>query len=786
MSGGAQARFTGRAVPRQEGRRLVSGRGRYTDDIRLPGMVHVAFHRSPYAHARIVSIDTGGAREHPGCLGAFTSDDLVGSFQPFWSGLVRGPFRKSSLYPLARGKVRLVGEAVAAVVAESRYLAEDVAERVQVEYDPLPAVVDPEAAIAPGSALLYEEWPDNVVSHQTFATPGLEDAFARAHRVVRRRFRTNRHTAAPMETRGCVADYDPAEEVLTVWIGHQDVHLVRITLAELLDMPLAKVRVIAPDTGGAFGIKLPIYPEEMVVCWLARRLGRPVKWIQDRRECLLGDTHARDAIVDAEMAVDADGRILGLKVGIISDAGGYAVAGRGPAIEGGMLAREMTGPYKVEQYGYDLKVVMTNKAPVAVYRGVAIPIAAFVMERLLENVAQELGIDRIEVRRRNLIDRFPWQTPTGHTYDTGSYRESLEKALELAGFEQLRREQAELRRQGRLVGIGICCLNDASARGGTFYGKLGLPVSGQEGCLLRVDPTGKVTAYLGTTNQGQGLPTAIAQLIADELGLTPDDVLVHMGDTANTPYGGGAWASRGAVTGGAAALLASRAAAEKIRAIAAHMLEANPNDIELKDGQASVRGVPGRSVTLREIARTAYFIASDMPPGMEPGLEFVKNWEPTLPATFSNGTHLAMVEIDRRTGAIRFRRWLIVEDCGRIINPAFVDGQIRGAVAQGLGGAIYEHLIYDENGQLVTSTFMDYLLPSAHDVPELEIHHLETPSTATVGGIKGVAEAGTVGAPAVIASAVADALGADVTELPLSPERVLQLMARAGVDGRGD
>ncbi len=771
-------RYVGQRIPRWEDRRFVQGRGRYLDDLRLPEQVEVAFVRSPHAHAWIRRIDAEAARAHPDAIGVYTWEDLQGVLHPFWT-MPRGPIRRAHITPLASGKVRWVGEPVAAVVARDRYVAEDLCELVQVEYEPLPAVVDTLDALAPESPRLYEEWPDNVVSHQTFQAGDPEANLAGAAVVIRKRFRSNRVTAVPLEGRGILARWDPLEETLTVWMGHQDVHLVRAVLSEVLALPLGRIRVISPDVGGAFGIKLPIYPEEMVVCALARLLQRPVKWVQDRRESLLGDTHAREAVVDVEAGFDAEGQLRAMRVHVISDAGAYAVAGRGPTIEGSMLARELPGPYDLRHYAYTLDVVMTNKAPVAVYRGVAIPVSTFVMERVMDFAADALQLDPAEIRRRNLVRSFPYTTVTGHVYDAGQYVQGLDRVLELAGYAQWRSEQARLRAAGRYIGIGICCLVDATARGGGFYGRLGLKAATQEGCILRIDPSGGVTAAFGTTTQGQGLHTALAQLLADTLGVPLERVSVVMGDTATTPYGGGAWASRGAVAGGAVALLAARKLREKVQRIAAHLLEAAPQDIELAEGRAFVRGAPARGLSLEEIAHIAYFVAADLPPGLEPGLEVMVHWEPEIPATFAYATQVMVVEVHPGTGAVEILKYLVVEDCGPLINPGLVDGQLRGGILQGLGQALYEELVYDPQGQLLTSTLMDYLLPGIHEAPEVEIHHMSTPSSRTVGGLRGMAESGTAGAPAVLANAVADALkplGVEVTALPLSPARVVALL----------
>jgi len=520
----------------------------------------------------------------------------------------------------------------------------------------------------------------------------------------------------------------------------------------------------------------------MVVCGMARLLRRPVKWVQDRRESLLGDTHAREATVEVDAGFDAAGHLQAVRARITSDAGAYAVAGRGPTIEGVMLARELPGPYRLSHYAYELDVVVTNKAPVAVYRGVAIPVSTFIMERVMDTAADTLGLDPAEIRRRNLVAEFPYTTVTGHVYDAGQYITCLEKALEVSDYRRLRQEQETGRAAGRWVGIGICTLVDASARGGGFYGRLGLPAATKEGCTLRMDPGGGITAAFGTTAQGQGLHTALAQVVADVLGTSLNDVTIIMGDTATTPYGGGSWASRGAVMGSAVAQLAAGALREKVRRIVAHQLEARPDDIELAEGRAFVRDTPSRGFTLAEIARTAYFVAADLPPGMEPGLEVMAHWEPEIPATFANATQLMAVEVVPETGEVRILRYVVVEDCGRIINPGLVDGQLRGGIAQGLGGALYEHVVYSETGQLLTATLMDYLIPGFTEVPEIDVHHLETPSTRTIGGFRGMAESGTAGVPAVLANAVADALrplGVEVTDLPLSPQRIAEMIRAA-------
>jgi carbon-monoxide dehydrogenase large subunit len=670
-----------------------------------------------------------------------------------------------------------VGEPVAAVLAPSRYLAEDVAELVEVDYEPLPAVVDAERSLQDPPALLYEEWESNVYFHDEFEGGNVEEAFESAAGVIKERFSSQRHTGSPLETRGIVASYDPATGDIHLHANWQDVFLARAVISRILDWPESKLRISAPDSGGGFGVKLPVYPEEVAACCMALLLDGAwnVKWIQDRHEDLLGTTQHRDMIAELQLAYDDRGTILGLRGRFISDAGAYGVPARGNTVEGMMAAKDITGPYNIQAYAYELDVVMTNKAPLCVYRGVALPMSIAWMERLMDELAEATGLDRREVRQRNLVRKFPYESVTGWVYEPGSYAQALDRALELVGFDEFPEYQRKMRQQGRHVGLGICTGVQAVALGATWYGERGLPISSQEGCHLRMDSRGRVHVQLGTTTQGQGIDTAAAQIVADELGMELSRITVGMGDTAVSPYGGGAWASRQAQKAGTAAHLASRRLRDKLLRIAAHQLEVSPEDLELAEGRAYVRGNPSSGLAIEEIARIAHFIADRLPEGVDPALEETAHFDGPA-GTFANSTHAVILEVDPATSHIDFHRWVIIKDCGTIINPLIVQNQLYGGLAQGIGGTIYEHSSYTEQGQPVATTFMDYLMPTAHDVPELEIEFIETPSPHTGRGIKGMGESGVCFAPGAILTGVSNALGVKANRLELSPKAIYALM----------
>jgi len=770
-------RYVGAPVKRLEDPRLLTGRGRYVDDLVLPRMVHVAFVRSPHPHARVVSVDAEAARRAPGVAGVLTGAEAARLCKPYRGVLLHYTGMKTgAMRPLAVDRVRCVGEPVAAVAAASRAAADDAAERVDVGYEPLPAVLGPDEALAPGAPLIHPELGDNVIYATSLAAGDVAAAFAGAARTYRRAFTTGRHTGVPMEPRGLVADFDPAARALTVWMSTQVPHMMQAVLADLFDLPDQRVRVIAPDVGGSFGIKIHVYQDDLAACALALLLGRPVKFVAGRHESFLSDIHAREQRIEVEVAADADGTLRGMRAAITAAVGPYSAFPRSSVVEGGQVLRLLPGPYRLRHYDATLRVVAQNRGITSQYRAVGHPIAAAVTESMLDVVARDLGLDPAEVRRRNLVrpEELPYTSATGNVYDSGSYHAALDRLLEAAGYAERRAEQARARAAGRHVGIGLACFVELTGPGAQFYGIGGAPISGQEGATIRLEPSGAVTALVGVTDQGQGTSTALAQIIADELSVPMHSVEVRSGDTAMVPYGGGTWASRGMPIGGGATLLAARALAERIRRVAGALLEAPAPDVELGGARAAVRGSPDRGLSFRELARAVHFRSTELR-GVEPSLEATAHFANPVAWTFTNGAHLAMVEVDADTGAVTVLAYVAVDDCGRVVNPALVESQVAGGVAQGIGGALAEWCVYDEAGQLLTATLMDYALPTAADLPPIAVHHLESPAPSIPGGFKGAGEAGTTGAPAAILNAVNDALaplGAMVTDQPVTRERV--------------
>jgi len=599
-----------------------------------------------------------------------------------------------------------------------------------------------------------------------------------AARVWRRRFTTGRHTGVPIEPRGLVVEFEPATRSLTVWMSTQVPHMMQAILADLFGLAEHRVRVIAPDVGGSFGIKIHVYQDDLAAIALALTLGRPVKWVPTRRESFLSDIHAREQTIDVEVGADGEGVLTGMRARITAAVGPYSAYPRSSVVEGGQVLRLLPGPYRLRHYDAALRVVAQNKVVTSQYRAVGHPIATAVTESMIDLVARDLGLDPAETRRRNLVnpEELPYTSASGNVYDSGSYQAALARLLEAADYARLRREQQAARARGRHVGIGLACFVELTGPGAQFYGVGGAPISGQEGTTVRLEPGGAVTALVGVTNQGQGTHTALAQIIADELDVPIDDVAVLSGDTAVVPYGGGTWASRGIPIGGSATLLAARALGERIRTVAAALLEAHAADIELGGGRATVRGSPERGLSYAELARVAHFRSNELR-GIEPSLEATVHYTNPGAWTFTNGAHLAVAEVDIETGQVRVLRYVAVDDCGRIVNPALVEGQIAGGIAQGLGGALKEHCVYDDAGQPLAATLMDYAVPTFADVPPIETHHIETPAPGIAGGFKGAGEAGATGAPAAILNAVNDALaplGVMLTDQPITSERVVR------------
>ena len=779
-SQGGTGKMVGAQVRRVEDPRFLLGTSQYVDDLDLPNSVALAFVRSPYAHARILSIDVNTAQDRSDVQLVVTGADIAEAIKPLRVVYDpnKAPTHKSCDWPvLAQDKVRFVGEAVAVVVATDRYAAEDAASVIDVEYEPLDPVCDVEQALAADAPLVHEEWGDNVMQTLRVEIGEVAKAFHVADCVVSERLTTGRHMALPMETRGCVASFERGTDTLTVWSSTQVPHMLRSHLALVLDFPEHHIRVIAPDVGGGFGQKGHLFPEEAVAAYLARRLGRSVKWIEDRRENLSASLHAKQQTVQAELALHQDGTILGIRGRFVSDVGAYSEYPWGSAFEAGHAASSLPGPYKTPAFGFEAVSVATNKTTIGVYRGVGLPIGVLTMERLLDLAAHKLGLDPAEIRLRNMIrkEEHPYTTIIGAEVESGSHRESLQKALDMLGYQACRAEQQQARAQGRYLGIGIGCYVEGTAPSSAAFASMGLDLGGYESATVRMDVAGTVTVLVGTHSHGQSHETTLAQVAADELGLPLADIRIIEGDTNAVPYGMGTWGSRSAVTGGGAISKASEKLRSKMLRIASRMTEVPDEDLELAAGMIRRKADATPLLPIKELAYRVLVQAGSLPPDEEPGLDATAHYEPP-PSTHANATHIALVEVDRDTGKVAILRYIVVEDCGTIINPTVVDGQIQGGVAQGIGTALYEHAIYDENGQFLTGTLMDYIIPTAVDVPQVEIGHIESPSPYTPHGIKGMGEGGAIAPPAAIANAVADALApfdVRVNAIPLTPERVL-------------
>ncbi|MEK7210005.1 MAG: xanthine dehydrogenase family protein molybdopterin-binding subunit, partial [Candidatus Binatota bacterium] len=744
----------------------------YVDDINLPNTLHVAILRSPYAHARIKAIHVEEALKYPGVVAVITGKDIRDRV-----GLVPVASENPSLrvpkhYVLAVGKVCFVGEGVAAVVAEDRYTACDAVDLIRVDYEPLPVVSDPEQALATGSPVIHSEWPDNVAFRWTLKQGNLARAFKEAHKIVKQRLVHQRLAPIALEPRGVLARYLPGEKELTLWSSTQIPHLLKTQLSLMLKLPENHVRVIAPEVGGGFGSKLNVYAEEGLLGYLAMKHNRPVKWIEGRRENIQATIHGRGQVGAVEVAVKKDGTILGLEYKVIADIGAYhqLLTPGIPPLTGLMLS----GAYKIPAIGTEVTGVFTNKMATDAYRGAGRPEATYVVERMMDRAARELGMDPVEIRRKNFPKpkEFPFKTATGLLYDSGNYQAALDKALKLVGYEKWRREQKKLRKEGRYLGIGLSTYVEICAMGPSAA----MPAGGWESGTVRVEPTGKVTVLTGVSPHGQGQETSFAQIVADEMGVELDDITVIHGDTAVVASGIGTFGSRATAVGGTAVLQAAQKVMEKAREIAAHLLEADPGDLAFLEGRFSVKGVPKKWITIQQIALEAH-IAKNLPKKMEPGLSATSVFEPAN-FTFPFGTHVCVVEVDPKSGGIEIKKYVAVDDCGKVINPLLVDGQVQGGIAQGLGQALYEEVVYDENGQILTGSLMDYALPKAVDIPWLELARTETPTPVNPLGVKGVGEAGTIGSTPAVVNAVVDALspfGVTHIDMPLKPEKIWRL-----------
>jgi carbon-monoxide dehydrogenase large subunit len=778
-------RHIGMAIKRKEDPRFLTGRGLYVDDVKLPGMLHAAMVRSPYPHARIRNIDASRALDMPGVVAVFTGQDMaqdgVGSLPCGW---ILPDMKIAPHFPMARDKVRHVGDIVAVVIAEDRYLAEDAAEAVVVDYEVLPAVADAREATRPGAPAVHDDIPDNICFRWAIGDKAATDeAFARAHRTVRLELVNQRIAPNAIEPRGAVAHYDPVRDEYTLWVTSQNPHVHRLLMAAfVLGIPEDKLRVIAPDVGGGFGSKIFTYAEECIVTWAAKKVGRPVKWVAKRSESFVSDAQGRDHYTVAELAVDEGHKVIGLRVETVANMGAY-LSTFAPAIPTYLYGTLLSGQYAIPHIYCHVTGVYTHTVPVDAVRGAGRPEACYVVERLMDTMARELGEDPAEFRRKNFIpsNAFPYQTSVALVYDSGNYEGALAKALEVANYRELRRQQEEARRQGRLLGIGLSCYIEACGIAPSqVVGQLGAQAGLWESALVRVHPTGKVTVYTGSHSHGQGHETTFAQIVADELGVSLEDVEVVHGDTGQIPFGMGTYGSRSAAVGGSALVMALGNVKEKARKIAAHLLEAAEADVELQEGRFVVRGVPGRSLGLAEVALQAY-LAHNLPPGMEPGLEATAFYDPQN-FTFPFGSHVAVVEVDAETGQVKLLRYIAVDDAGVIINPLIFEGQVHGGIAHGVGQALWEWARYDQQAQPIAASYMQYAMPRASLLPLYETDHTVTPSPHNPLGVKGIGEAGTIAATPAVVNAVVDALsplGIKHIDMPLTPERVWQAISEA-------
>jgi carbon-monoxide dehydrogenase large subunit len=776
-AGSSAARVFGSAIRRREDPRLLTGGAQYTADIDLPGMTHAAILRSPHGHARIRAIDVSRARSAPGVVAVFTGADIQGVLQPIpcaWL-LPNADLKVAPYVAMAKDVVRYVGDAVAVVVAHAAEQAYDALGSIDVEYEPLEAVVDPQQATGAGAPQLHREAPGNVAFHWKVTGGDVEAAFASAEVVVRDRIIQQRLIPTAMETRGAVARYSPATGELTLWNTTQNPHIVRFIMSAVTGIPEDRLRVIAPEVGGGFGSKIAQIQGDFIAVFCAMKTGRPVKWIESRSENYQSTTHGRDHVQDVELAATRDGKILGLRCTVWAGMGAYlSTAAPGiPTILHGLM---LSGPYQMPAVSEDVYGVYTNTTPVEAYRGAGRPEATFMLERMVDLLADEVGLDPVEVRRRNLIPPFTdgHSVVTGLVYDSGNYAGTLDRALAHAGYDQLRQEQAAARAQGRYIGIGVSVYVEVCGLGPSqVAGAVGFQGGLWESAIVRVHPSGRAQVFIGASPHGQGEETTFAQIVADEIGLSPEDVKVVHGDTDVTPMGWGTYGSRTTAVGGAALAVAVRKIKDKAKLLASHLLEAAVEDIEFDSGRFFVKGAPDKAKSIQELALMAN-VAWNLPQGMEAGLEASSFYDPPN-FVYPFGAHVAVVEVDPKTGQVALKRYVAVDDCGPQINPMIVEGQVHGGVVQGIGQALWEEAVYDGTGQLLTGSLADYAIPRADVLPDIEVLSTVTPSPHHPLGVKGIGEAGTIASTCTVYNAVIDALepfGVRAIRMPMTPERV--------------
>jgi carbon-monoxide dehydrogenase large subunit len=781
-------RHVGMPIRRTEDPRLLTGNGEYAADRKPDRALHVAFRRSEQPHARILRIDATQALTAPGVVAVFTADDVAENYKPVIPFSRMPNYYATPITALASKKVRYVGEAVVAVIAEDRYLAEDALELIDIAYAPLGAVTDPEYAASENAPLLHEEAATNVLIAREFKKGDAAADIAAAHVRVRARFEMTRKAGLAIEPRSYCAEFESRRDSITLYTSSNIPGIVRDALAESLDLPGSRLRVVAPDVGGSFGSKGSLYPEEILLCVAAKKLRRSLKWTADRLEDISSSSQAFAEIVDAEMGFDQNGIAVALEANVIGDVGAYSIYPWTCGLEPVQVVSFLPGPYKIRSYRGAVRGVATNKPPTGPYRGVGRPISTFVAERLMDMGARALGIDPLEIRQRNLVreDEFPYRIASGIIWDKAGFVECLEAAVQAGDYEKLRSQQRAARAQGRYFGIGLASYAELTGIGSRIAVAPGMPINtGSETAKIRIDSTGSITAAFGVASHGQGLETTLAQIIADDLGARFDDIRVVQGDSDAVPMSTGTYASRSAVLGGGAAKHASLILREKIKKVASHLLEAAAGDIDVAGGRATVTGTD-RAVTFRQIAKAVYSDMRTLPVEARQELEASYTYDP-INGTTACATHLAAVEVDPTTCFVKIHKYVVAEDCGRIINPMIVDGQVHGGVAQGIGAALYEEVIYDVDGQLVSASLADYVIPSAVEIPHMDVVHIESCS-AVAGGFRGMGEGGTIGAPAAIANAVSDALSPldiQVSILPITPERIFGLLEQARTKAKG-
>ncbi len=777
--------LVGKRVARPNVRRLIHGKGRYTDDISVPHMLHVAFVRSPYGHARILNIDTVAAAAAGGVVGIVTGADLADICQPMHAVAAHRPGHKSAVqHVLAVDRACFQGEPVVAVVATSRAEAEDAAELVAIEWEELPVVTDTEVALSATSPVIHPGLGDNLCFQHEIDNGDAGTVLANAAYVVEHRFVFGRHTAVTLEGRVILADWDPVEERLTVHQSHQSPFQMQDVYCRHLGIPEHRVRVITPDIGGGFGLKINVHGEELAVAAIAKLLARPVKFTADRLESFAADCQTRDHVVTARMAVDADGRLVAMDMDNVLSVGPYTAYIRFGLAEGMMAIMSAGAPYSLTDYHGRTRVAYVNKGIVGMFRGVGVPIGCAVTELMVDQAAAAAEIDPVAFRRQNFHaeEDYPLTTIGGYEAKHMSMHQCLDACVEIMDYQALRAEQLRLRNEGVIRGIGVAAFVEGAAFGPGYYGPSGARVSTQDGCTVKLEPSGVVRCLTSITDQGQGTLTAIAQVVADQLGVGMEDIDIVAGDSAVTPYGGGAWASRGMAIGGEAALQAGRALKANILDLAGSVLQAEAGTLTLADGEIRDAATGEARMGLGELARIGYFRQDTLPPGAQPELMVTRHHVPPVNYYIANGVQGAHVEIDVETGFIRILGWWVVDDCGRVVNPLLVDEQLRGGIIQGIGNSLYEHLIYDDYGQIQNATLADYLLPMATEMPDISIAHIETPTGVTALGANGIGESGTIGAIAALWCAVNDALrplGVQVSRQPFTPEHLLEVLGTA-------